>query len=78
METIAYMHETYGKFGFDSRRQLLPTIGMNKKGGMDDKEFLKYLQALIMRLFPDAQATLASHSKTNSVHFDEELWADLP
>ncbi len=43
-----------GKFGCEEVKPWPSTFGMNKKGGMDNEEFAKYMQGSIAPLFLDA------------------------
>jgi hypothetical protein len=43
------------RFGCEEVREWLATIGMNKKGGMNDEEFDKYVNNMIVPLFPDLE-----------------------
>jgi hypothetical protein len=42
------------QFGQPEKIRLLPSVGMNPKGGMDNDEFHKYLLGLVSHLNPDA------------------------
>ena len=50
-ETVVYMHNIRGKFGNNESKLWLCTVGMNKKGGLDDTKFEKYIQPAIVPLF---------------------------
>jgi|EP01082_Thalassiosira_pseudonana_P008128 hypothetical protein len=44
-----------GKFGCAEEREWPCTIGMNEKGGMDEKEFMDYFLHSLVPLYPDAE-----------------------
>jgi hypothetical protein len=44
---------TCGRFGCEEVREWPGTIGMNKKGGINDNEFNKYIDNSIVLLFPN-------------------------
>jgi hypothetical protein len=46
---------TRGRFGCKEVREWPATIGMNKKGGMNNGKFNKYITNLIIPLFPDLE-----------------------
>ena len=52
METVAYFHKVLVNFGWKEEKQWPVTIGMNKKGGMDDDEFLNYFNNSLVPLYP--------------------------
>jgi hypothetical protein len=45
--------KTNGRFDCKEVREWPATIGMNKKGGMNDNEFDKYIDNSFVPLFPD-------------------------
>jgi hypothetical protein len=47
------MQTMRGKFGHRVAQKFAPTFGFNEKGGMDNKEFSRYLLDLTSRLYPD-------------------------
>jgi hypothetical protein len=49
-----HTQQVLGKFGCDEVKTWPITFGTNEKGGMDNKEFLKYMRGSIVPLFPDA------------------------
>jgi hypothetical protein len=49
---------TCSKFGCKEVREWPATIGMNKKGGMNEEKFNKYINNLIIPLFPDLEDEL--------------------
>ena len=52
---LTHVLSVFGKFGYGELKELDTTIGVNENGGMDDKEFEKYLLDLIDTIFPDAE-----------------------
>ena len=54
IECICYMKKFWGEFGMGVSASFGVTIGLNEKGGMDMKEFAKYLRNAIMPLYPNA------------------------
>jgi hypothetical protein len=56
IDIAKYMQQVLGKFGCDEvKTKTWPvTFGTNEKGGMDNKEFAKYMRGSIAPLFPDA------------------------
>ncbi len=54
IETIFYMLDVQSTFGHETKQLFPISIGLNNKGGMDNKEFFDYLKKLIMKIFPDA------------------------
>jgi hypothetical protein len=54
VDCIRYMKKVWGKFGMGASESFGVTIGLNKKGGMDMEEFVKYLRNAIMPLYPNA------------------------
>ena len=50
-----HLKNTCGQFGHDEVQEWPCGIGMNEKGGMNDKEFCKYLNNTIYPLFPDME-----------------------
>jgi hypothetical protein len=51
---IKYMHDIYGKFGYEVEKYHPCTFGMNEKGGMNTYEFEEYLKNSLVTLYPDA------------------------
>ena len=56
-EFLTHTLDTHGRFGCAEERIWSCTIGMNKKGGMTDVEFEKYIDTSIVPLFPDLEDT---------------------
>ncbi len=54
IDVAEYTQQVLGKFGCDKVKAWPITFGTNEKGGMDNKEFAKYMQGSIVPLFPDA------------------------
>ncbi len=54
-EIIGFLPDVRGKFGFDEEGRHPVTIGMNKRGGMTDIEFEKYLFNSIVPLYPHSK-----------------------
>ena len=52
-EIVAYFHKLLGTFGWNEEKQWPVTIGIHKKGGMDDEEFLNYFKDSLVLLYPD-------------------------
>ena len=52
-EFLTHILDTPGKFGFTKERSWPCTIRMNKKGGMTDVDFEKYIDNSIVHLYPD-------------------------
>jgi hypothetical protein len=50
---LTHILEAQGKFGCTEERSWPCTIGMNKKGGMMDEKFKKYINNSIVPLYPD-------------------------
>jgi hypothetical protein len=50
---IRHFLNTCSRFGCKEVREWQATIGMNKKGGMNNDEFDKYIDDLIVLLFPN-------------------------
>ncbi len=51
-----WLLDVCGKFGYDEEKNLLISIGLNKKGGMDEVKFKKYHMNSIVPLFPNTKA----------------------
>ena len=49
-----HIQRVRGNFDCEEEKLWPITFGTNKKGGMDDKEFSKYMRGAIAPLFPDA------------------------
>ncbi len=49
------MLNTHGRFGCEDKRELPCTIGLNKKGGISDEEFERYVNTSLNILFPDLE-----------------------
>jgi hypothetical protein len=56
-EFLTHTLDTRGRFGCAEERIWPCTIGMNKKGGMTDVEFEKYIDTSIVPLFPKLEDT---------------------
>jgi hypothetical protein len=54
---LNHILDTRGKFGCMEERSWPCMIGMNKKGGMTDVEFEKYINNSIVPLYPDLKDT---------------------
>jgi len=52
---LRFQQNTFGKFGTPERRTWPCTIGMNEKGGMNDKEFRNYVMNTILPMYPDME-----------------------
>jgi hypothetical protein len=52
---VQHFMKTCGRFGCKEVREWPATIGMNKKGGMNDNEFKKYIDNSIVPLFPNLE-----------------------
>ena len=50
-----HIKKTCGQFGHNEVQEWPCGIGMNEKGGMNDKEFDRYIDNTIMPLFPDTE-----------------------
>ena len=55
METVKFMPNVVGKYGCEEEKKWPVTFGMNKKGGMTEDEFWKYLEKSVFPLHPDAK-----------------------
>ena len=44
METVAYLRKVSENFGRNEEKKWPVTIGTNKKGGIDDEEFINYFK----------------------------------
>ena len=53
MEKVSYFYKVLGNFVWNEEKQWPFTIGTNKKGGMDDEEFLNYFKDSLVLLYPD-------------------------
>jgi hypothetical protein len=51
---IKYIHDVYGRFGYDNCKYHPCTFGMNERGGMNKEEFEEYVKNSLVTLFPDA------------------------
>ena len=51
----AFFPKIKGTFGTNCEKEWPVTLGMNLKGGMDEREFRSYFLNSIVPLFPDAQ-----------------------
>ena len=51
---LDHMVQVGGKFGHKEVQRFPVTVGVNEKGGMNYREFEKYLCELVRRLYPDA------------------------
>jgi len=49
-----FIHDVYGKFGYENERYHPCTFGMNAKGGMNKDEFEEYVKNSLVTLYPDA------------------------
>ncbi len=54
-EFLTHILDTQGRFGCAEERSWPRTIGMNKKGGMTDKELKKYINNSIVPLYPNLE-----------------------
>ena len=54
IEMIRYMLDVRGTFGYEDEQSFPISLGLNKKGGMDDDDFFEYLKKSVMKLYPDA------------------------
>jgi hypothetical protein len=54
---LPHVSSTRGRFGCEEERVWPCTIGMNKKGGMNNEEFDKYIDNSIAPLYPDLEDT---------------------
>ncbi len=57
-EFLTHTLDTRGRFGCTEERIWPCKIGMNKKGGMTDNEFKKYIDNSIIPLYPNLEDTL--------------------
>ena len=55
IDFIAGCHDIYGKFGFEEKRKLPVTFGLNEKAGMNSVELEKYFNNSILPLYPDIE-----------------------
>ena len=60
-EFLTHTLNTHGRFGNMEERSWPCTIGMNKNGGMMDEEFEKYIDNIIVPLYPDLEDTPGKH-----------------
>ncbi len=51
---ICYMPDIKATFGHKEVQSFPVALSLNNKGGMDDEDFIEYLQNNIMKLCPDA------------------------
>ncbi len=54
MDMAEYFPDILCKFGRETALPTAISYGMNEKGGMDEKEFEKYIKNSILHLYPDA------------------------
>ncbi len=52
---FVHIKKTRGQFGCDMVEDWPCRFGTNKKGGMNDMEFDKYIESIIMPLYPDME-----------------------
>lgn len=57
VDWFANCKSVLAQHGFDTRRELPCTFGMNDKGGMNSVEFEKYIRGSILPLYPDIADT---------------------
>ena len=57
VDWIVNTKDIMGQFGFNERRALPCTFGMNEKAGMNATELEKYFATAIVPLFPDVEDT---------------------
>jgi hypothetical protein len=55
VDFVRHFMKTRDRFGCEEVREWPATIGMNKKGGMNDDEFDKYIDNSIVPLFPNLE-----------------------
>ena len=54
VDALGWMKTVQGQFGKDEAIDWHVTYGANEKAGMNNKEFQKYVETNLMRLYPDA------------------------
>jgi hypothetical protein len=54
---LHHVSSTRGRFGCEEERVWPCTIGLNEKGGMNNREFDKYIDNSIVLLYPDFEDT---------------------
>jgi hypothetical protein len=56
-EFLMHVCNTHGRFGCEKEWMWPCTIGLHEKGGMNNKEFDKYINNSIVLLYPDLEDT---------------------
>ncbi len=64
IDSFDHIPDVRGRWGFLQEENKNVTFGMNKKGGMDKKEFEEYVMTAIVPLFPNARNQKGSTSSS--------------